>query len=134
MSVLALARSASTIEYIEAELEHHPKAFVTWAHSGEDWTDEQAEAWAEQVRTFCIVLRSRGIDVDADVFHLDEQGINWDHFGPTGIRESEFTIIAASVPWKERWEGNNSPRAGAGAVAEANELHGIFWGSCSRCR
>jgi hypothetical protein len=120
------ARGASTIECIAAEPEHHPKAFVTWAHSGEDWTDEQAEAWAEEVRTFCIVLRSRGIDVDADVFHLDGRGINWDYFGPTGIRESEFTIIAVSVPWKERWEGSNSPRAGAGAVAEANELHGIF--------
>jgi len=72
------------------------------------------------------VLRGLGIDVDADFFHRHEPGIDWHRFGPTRIADSEFTIISVSVPWKERWEGRNDPHVGAGAVAEADQLRGIF--------
>jgi len=119
--------SAGTVRFDHAmAAARHPTAFVTWAHSGDGWTDDNARAWADEIRTFCIVLRGLGIDVEADVFHFDEPGINWDHFGPRAIADRDFTIVAASVPWKERWDGRNDPRVGAGAVAEANQLHGMF--------
>jgi hypothetical protein len=61
-----------------------------------------------------------------DLFHKHEPGIDWHRFGPKAIADREFTIIAVSVPWKERWEGRNDPHVGAGAAAEADQLQGIF--------
>lgn len=72
------------------------------------------------------MLRGFGIDVDADLFHKHEPGIDWHRFGPKAIADREFTIIAISVPWRERWEGRNDPHVGAGAAAEADQLQGIF--------
>jgi hypothetical protein len=103
-----------------------PTVFVSWAHSDEGWSSEQAAAWGAEVQMFCILLRSLGIDAEADVFHFHEAGIDWNHFGPREIADRDFTIVVLSPAWKQRWEGRNSPDTGAGAVAEANELHGLF--------
>ena len=35
-------------------------------------------------------------------------------------------IVVLSEAWKQRWQGTNAPTVGAGAVAEADTLQGIF--------
>ncbi|MDQ6855125.1 MAG: hypothetical protein M3046_15795 [Actinomycetota bacterium] len=104
----------------------NPKAFVTWAHRESGWNDSQANAWAKEVYTFAVLLRGHGIDVDLDLFHQSEPGIDWTRFGPLRIRDVEWVIVVLSRAWRECWEGRNAASVGAGAVAEADVLRSIF--------
>jgi hypothetical protein len=93
-------------------------AFVTWAH------DDQA--WEKTIATLVFALREIGVEVDVDLFHVNDPDVNWATFGVRAITENEFTLIAVSPAFKERWEGTNNPRHGAGAAREANALKAIF--------
>ena len=66
------------------------------------------------------------IDVDIDLFHQAEPGVDWTRFGPRRIDDVEWVIVALSRAWRERWEGRNPPTEGAGAVAEADALKSLF--------
>lgn len=103
-------------------------AFISWAHSGEDreiWTPKRVAEWEETVRGFADLLVHSGIDADIDLWHASD-AVEWSKFGPRKVQESDFTIIAVSDAWRQRWEGTNSPTVGAGAVGEANTLRGTF--------
>jgi hypothetical protein len=99
---------------------------ISWAHRDPGWDDAQAERWANEVLTLAIALRSLGIDAEVDLFHRHERGIDWSRWGPLQTRERDVVLLAVSQGWRERWEGTNNSRMGAGAVAEADALLGIF--------
>ena len=75
---------------------------------------------------FTGALRANGIDADLDLFHADEADIDWTRFGPRAVFESQFVVVAISEAWAQRWIGTNKPSMGAGAVAEADALKGLF--------
>lgn len=79
-----------------------------------------------EVLTLAVALRSLGIDADLDLFHTHERGIDWSRWGPLQARVRDVVLVAVSEGWRERWEGTNDSRTGAGAVAEADALLGIF--------
>lgn len=103
-----------------------PTALVSWAHSNPGWDPEQTTAWQQQVKEFADLLRLNGIVADLDLFHLSETSIDWTRWGPGKARTSDFVIVAMSQAWAQRWLGTNAPTVGAGAVAEADMLKGIF--------
>lgn len=103
------------------------RVFITWAHSGEDWPDERAELWKGQVEQFAELLESAGIDeVLLDLWVANERDTNWNTWGPNQIDEADYVLIMMNDPWAQRWSGRNNPKVGAGVVAEANALHGLF--------
>jgi len=99
---------------------------VSWAHRGEKWSDEETAGWTQEVVEFTGALRANGIDADLDLFHAEEPDIDWTRFGPRAVADSEFVVIAMSEAWAQRWIGENIPTVGAGAVAEADALKGLF--------
>ncbi|OMC51963.1 hypothetical protein A5742_17685 [Mycolicibacterium fortuitum] len=99
---------------------------MSWAHSNPNWNQDQSAAWQEQVKEFADLLRAQGIEADLDLFHLSETSIDWTRWGPGKVRTSDFVIVAMSEAWAQRWLGQNAPTVGAGAVAEADMLKGIF--------
>lgn len=103
-----------------------PSAFISWAHKHSSMTPADAQEWERQVAEFATDLRQIGIDVDVDLYHLDDPEVDWTRFGPDAVRNQEFILIAASPAWRERWEGTNHPAEGAGAAAEADALKGLF--------
>jgi hypothetical protein len=103
-----------------------PTAFITWAHRHSSMSTEAAQEWERQVAEFATTLRQIGVDVDVDLYHLDDAEVDWTRYGPDAIRGRDFVLVAASPAWKERWEGTNHPAEGAGAAAEADALKGIF--------
>lgn len=100
------------------------KVFVSWAHSDEDWTPDQANDWERRVIAFTTILRSYGIDADVDLYHGAESAVDWTRFGQAGVLGADYVIILNSKGWSERWSGANSPTLGAGAVVEADTLKG----------
>lgn len=103
-----------------------PSALVSYAQSDRDWGPDQTTAWRDTVYEFAIQLCRMGIDAEVDRFHAHDQSVDWNRWGPQQARETDFVLIAVSAAYKERWEGDNAPTQGAGAVREANELHGQF--------
>lgn len=95
-----------------------PTAVISWAH-GDD-------GWQATVAAFAFRLREFGIDVDIDLWHLHEPGVNWSTYGPRAIQENNFVLIPVSAAYRERWEGKAAPGTGAGAAREANTLKGLF--------
>jgi hypothetical protein len=104
----------------------NPSAFLTWAHRDPGWGSAEASEWRNEVYAFCLVLRASGIEVDMDLFHLTERGIDWTRYGPKEIEDREWVVVALSRAWRDRWEGRNDPKIGAGAVAEADALKSVF--------
>ncbi len=116
----------SAQRHVPGEQPPPPTALVSWAHANPGWDDEQKEAWKQQVKCFADLLRAHGIAADLDLFHLTETSIDWTRWGPDKVRTSDFVIVAMSQAWAQRWLGTNAPTVGAGAVAEADMLKGIF--------
>ncbi|MCU1432411.1 MAG: hypothetical protein JWP95_1516 [Actinotalea sp.] len=113
------------LETPPAEVETR-RAFVSWAHRHASWNSKQEQEWQTQVAKFTMTLRGNGIAADVDLFHLEDSSIDWTRFGPSQVAEADTVLIVVSEAWAERWEGRNHPREGAGAVAEADELQGLF--------
>lgn len=99
---------------------------VSWAHANTDWDQNQTAQWEQAVKEFAQLLRTCGVDADLDLWHLSETSIDWSRWGPDKVRTSEIVIVVLSEAWKQRWQGTNTPTVGAGAVAEADTLKGIF--------
>ncbi len=98
---------------------------VSWAHQPNAGID--TSAWRETVLNLTTGLRARGgVDADLDLFHLSDEEVDWTRWGPKAAQDSDVVIVAMNGAWAERWEGRNAPQVGAGAVAEADVLHGIF--------
>lgn len=103
-----------------------PSVFITWAHANTDWDSDQAREWENLVGHFATTLLTDcGIETEIDLWHQSEP-IDWTQWGPQQIRHSDYVIVMTSNAWRERFDGENDPTVGAGAVAECNELHGIF--------
>lgn len=100
--------------------------FVSWAHRDPSWTDDEALAWQQTVTEFTGLLRLNGIEGEVDLYEQHNPEIDWTRYGPAMVENSDFTLIAISRAYKARWEGTNDPKEGAGAVAEANALKGMF--------
>lgn len=103
-----------------------PTVFISWAHRHASWDDSQERDWQSEVANFALSLRRLGVDADIDLFHMDDVHVDWTRFGPRGVRDSDHVLIVISKAWAERWEGDNATHEGAGAVAEADELRGLF--------
>lgn len=93
-----------------------PSAFVSWAHS--------SEQWQETIGDFTVQLRRLGIPADVDLFEAHNPQVNWATYGPKAIERNDFVIIAVNAAYRERWEANNDPHVGSGAAREANVLKG----------
>jgi hypothetical protein len=106
----------------------NPTALLSWAHRSPNWDDERAKAWEEEVVQFVRELRTRGIDVDLDLHHSAERGVDWTRFGPRAVMDKDWVIVALSPGWRERWEARNDPATGAGVAAEADALLSIYYG------
>jgi hypothetical protein len=102
-----------------------PTVAVLWAHDNPLWSGEQRQAWQATVLELVTVLRKCGVDADVDLFHGSEP-TDWARFGPAAIRTRDYVVVAVSATWKRAWEGALDPGESAGALAEANELHGLF--------
>jgi len=103
-----------------------PKAFISYAHTSEGWTEAVNERWMADVLRLAVVLSGMGIDVDVDQFYFEEPGIDWNRFGTLAVEDSDFVLIAVSPSYRERFEGTNDPSVGAGAVREADAILGIL--------
>lgn len=101
-------------------------ALVSWAHRNPGWSDAEAERWIASTVRFAALLHKSGIDAELDLYHEGDTSIDWTRWGQQQVRERDLVVIVISGAWKERWEGTNSPRQGAGAVAEADALKGRF--------
>lgn len=88
--------------------------FISWAHE-----DARREA---EVAQLAANLRILGIDADVDLFHLDDDNVDWTRWGVRRIAEVDYILIVASEPYGRRWEGTNEPTEGPGAVREADAL------------
>jgi hypothetical protein len=108
--------SAEPVE--EATSTVAPSAFVSWAHSGQQWQ--------KTIGDFTVHLRQLGIAADVDLFEAHNPQVNWATYGPNAIERNEFVIIAVNAAYRERWEANNNPHLGSGAAREANVLKGLF--------
>ena len=98
---------------------------VSWAHRPNEGVD--AGAWQKTMVGFVQALRAvGGIDSECDQYRVHQLGVEWSQYGPQQIRRSRHTIVAVNAAWRERFDGDNKPTEGAGAVAEVNELLGIF--------
>jgi len=109
-----------------AENLEQPSAFISYAHSKPGWRRDETVAWKATVLEFAVLLRKMGIDAELDQFHGTDPEVDWNRFGPKAAREKDFVLIAVGAAYKERWEGDNEPTEGAGAVREVNELMGQF--------
>lgn len=103
-----------------------PTALVSWAHRDQDWSDRQADEWIASVVKFATLLRRNGVDADLDLWNEIDPSVDWTRWGQLKVQECELVIVVASTAWRQRWEGTNSPKTGAGAVSEADALKGIF--------
>jgi tetratricopeptide (TPR) repeat protein len=103
-----------------------PTALVSWAHRDPNWSDRQAEEWIRNVVKFGTLLRLNGVDADLDLWNENDPYIDWTRWGQLEVQKRELVIIVASAAWRQRWEGTNSPKLGAGAVSEADALKGLF--------
>lgn len=76
----------------------------------------------------CVCQRARcvGVDTDIDLWHEHELGIDWTRWGQQRVEDSNHVLIAMNHAWAERWAGHNDPTEGAGAVMEADALHGLL--------
>ena len=93
-------------------------AFISWAHGD--------ETWERTIARFASQLRAFGVNADVDLFHLNDDDVIWTNYGGQAIQVNEFVLIAVSGAYKERWEGTNDSRVGAGAAREANVMKGLF--------
>jgi hypothetical protein len=100
-----------------------PSVFISWAHRDSKMTKSQAATWWQQVRALGERLNSVGCDVRLDMFTPDA---DWSRWGPEMIDESDFTLLVPNRVYRQRWDGRNSPREGAGAAREINTLKGRF--------
>lgn len=78
-----------------------------------------------RVSRFAVLL-DKYVDVEADLFHFTEPGMDWTRFGVRAIRRADTVLIISSDAYWERWEGDNHPGVGAGSVREIDALHGLF--------
>lgn len=103
-----------------------PSALISWAHKNIGWTGDETAQWQRDVESFAALLRTHGVETDLDLWHAHESTIDWTRWGQNKVRDSNFVIVAISEAWSQRWLGTNAPTVGAGAVAEADALKGIF--------
>ena len=104
----------------------NPTAFLSWAHRESSWNDDRVEAWRDEVGAFADALLDHGVDALIDLDRESTRGIDWTRFGPREIEKRDWVLAILSPPWRARWEGSNDPHEGAGAVAEADALRGLF--------
>jgi hypothetical protein len=75
--------------------DHHPSAFISYA-----WDDESHKEW---VKEFAVRLRSDGVNVTLDQWHL-APGDQLPAFMERAVRDSEFVIIVCTPRYKAKSE------------------------------
>ncbi len=100
----------------------NPTAIVTYSHSDPGWTVQQVQAREQHVVRLVTVLRSLGIDADADIFHQNE---DWTRWGPGQVQRADFVLIVVSKAWKLGWEGTGNPQKHRGTRVEADAVRSI---------
>lgn len=100
-----------------------PTALVSWAHRDPTWSDQEAEAWSEQVDGFAKALRRTGIDVRLDRW-VQDPSVDWPRWSLRMIEECDFVVVAMSQRWADCWRGVHDPRTNAGLENEIQALHG----------
>lgn len=103
-----------------------PTALVSWAHRDPNWSDYEAEGWIGKAVQFATLLMSNGVETSFDLWNEIDPQVDWTRWGQLQVQKCQFVIILASAAWRQRWEGSNAPHLGAGAVAEADTLKGLF--------
>jgi hypothetical protein len=103
-----------------------PTVFISWAHRHADMTDDVALAWKEQVIGLAELLQD--VCIRAELDEWAPFGTDFQRWGPSMIRQCDFTIIVASKAYREQWDGPNRSNLGLGfgVFEEINELRGAF--------
>jgi hypothetical protein len=103
-----------------------PRVLISWAHAHRTWGEDQVRRWRETVEAFARVLADCGLDVEFDLWNTTDTAIDFTRWGPRLVEECDYTVVAISEAWQERWEGRNPPHEGAGVAVEADAMRGIF--------
>ncbi|HEX5121220.1 MAG TPA: hypothetical protein VFW65_39050 [Pseudonocardiaceae bacterium] len=103
-----------------------PSVLLSWAHVDRSWTVDRIDRWRTQVLGLAETLVANGIAADIDLWHSFETEVDWTRWGITLAKNADYTVIAINDAWRARWEGTNPPDEGAGVVAEADVIKGIF--------
>ena len=103
-----------------------PTAFVSWAHSSGEWDVSQVKQWERTIALLADSLNRFGIMTDVDLYHQHETGGDWNRYGFSAIRESDFVLVAVSRGWLRRFEGTEAASIGAGSSREADVLLDLF--------
>lgn len=99
--------------------------FVSYAHSGREWTDERRERWRRLVVAFAQLL-DRYVRVEADFFRSVDPSVDWTRYGPRSIQAADVVVIVGNDEYWKRWDGTNPPDEGAGVAREADALLGLY--------
>jgi len=103
------------------------RVFILWAHKDRRWSEERVAQYKEAVYAFAQLLdRIADLQVEADLFHYDEKGIDFTRWGPQQVEDADTVLMVSSDALWERWRGQNPPDEGAGAARETDALHGLF--------
>lgn len=100
------------------------RVMLSWAHRPDPGVT--AADWRRQVLDLVVALRGFGLVTDVDLFHQQDLDVDWSRWGPRQVQECDVVLVAVNAAWRERFEGTNEPTEGAGAVAEADALLGLF--------
>jgi hypothetical protein len=96
----------------------HPTAFISYAHSSEDWL--------LTVLRFTNLLRTEGaIDAEMDLYRQASHR-RWSTYGPKLVETADYTLIAVDPTYKRRWKGDEETGVGAGVGREAAAIRAIF--------
>lgn len=109
-------------------------AFISWSHTSDAAREAtgQVEAaaadarWRDQIAALVVALRDRGIDADADLFHLHERGIDWTRYGPNAVDQADVVLAVVNAAWRDAWSDKGDGTRGRGAAAEIDVLRSLF--------
>lgn len=71
-------------------------AFITWVHSDAGWDADRQNRWQQSLAEFAAPLSLNGVDIDIDLYHLHETGIDWTPLGPNKIEQVDYVLVAVS--------------------------------------
>lgn len=102
------------------------RAFITWAHRHRDWSTAETDEWRSKVHGLADALITHGIDAEIDLWHESSTQVDWTRWGQQQVARDGFILVALNRAWTERWQGSNAATEGAGVVAEADAMKGLF--------
>lgn len=101
------------------------KVFLSYAHTGREWTAERRAGWRRLVVAFAQLL-DRYVEVEADFFRSADPAVDWTRYGPRAVQDADVVVILGNEEYWKRWEGRNPPDEGAGVARETDALLGLY--------